>query len=202
MIPGEFAVFSVSSGKVELGPDAHLLLAADLLPAVFGVVGDGGDLLQLVAAHAVVQNDIGKNLDAVFVEGADGLQIFFLGSVFGADRALLVELAQIVCIINAVAHVLLRGALIGGRQPYLRNTQCGKIARFGGAALPPQTVVRQIPFKILHHSLIGTHHIPSFSSMSSACCTTKSGACQIFGPKKRDFQGIINSLFTKKADIE
>ena len=91
------------------------LCAADLFAAVFRVVGDGGDGLELVAAHAVVEHDIRKNTDVRRMKGAYRLKIFFFRPVFGADRPFLIELSEIIHIINAVTYILLGDPLVGRR---------------------------------------------------------------------------------------
>ena len=184
VIPGKAAVGTVAAGERELRPGLDFLPAADLFPAVFGVVCNSGDLLQLIPAHAVVEHNIGKNTDAGCVESPNRLEVFFFGSVLCADRSLLVKLPEIIHIVNAVTHVLLRGALVGRGQPDLRDAQRGQVFRLRGTALPPQSVIRQIPFKILHHGFVLTHHIPSFHClMSFARFTTIQVNCQIFRVK-------------------
>ena len=154
--------------------DPDHLLVLDLLVAVLRVIADGHHVLGLVAAHAVVQHDVGKYPYARLVEGADGVQVFLLRAVLGAHGALLVELAQVVHVIDGVAHVRLAGGLVGRGQPHLGDAQVVQVFRLRGAPpppdaqvvqvfrlrgapSPPKPVVGQIPFKVLHHRFIGKH---------------------------------------------
>ena len=169
VIPLEGAVFAISAGEVEHGPDLDALLPVDLFVAVYRGVADGDDVLCRVAAHSVIQYDVGEHLNAGLVESVDGSKVFLLGAVFGSDGALLVELAQIVHIIDAIAHVRLAGALVGGWQPNLGDAQVAQIGRLGCAAPPPQAVVGQVPFKVLHHCIVNQHisHFLSFRRAAS-----------------------------------
>ncbi len=162
MIPGKAAVFSGSSRKCELRPDLYLLFSADLLIPVLRRIRDRRDFLRLVAAHPVVQDDVREHLYPGSLQRPDRFQVFFLRSVFGTHCALLVKLSQIIHIINAVADIILAGSLIGRRQPDLRDPEIMQAFRLGRTALPPEAVIRQIPFKILHHCFIRHLSSPVF----------------------------------------
>ena len=154
VVPDETAVSAFPAGEGEFRPHPYLFLTADLLVAVILRVGNCCHFLNLVTTHPVVEHNVGKHLDAGIVEGPDRLQIFFFRAVFGPYRSFLVELAQIVHIINTVAHVFLRGALVSRRQPYFADPQRCEILGLSGTALPPESVIRQVPLKILHHGLV------------------------------------------------
>ena len=96
VVPDEVAVRAVPAREGEFRPDMDRVLPVHLVGAVVGAVADGPDGLQLVAAHAVVEHDISVDADVGRVEGVHRRDIFVLGSVFGPDGSLLVELAQIV----------------------------------------------------------------------------------------------------------
>ena len=123
VIPGELAVFAGASGECELRPGKDLLLVADLFVPVFRVVGDSCDFLELVTAHPVIQNDIGEDVDPRVVKSLYCFLIFFLGPVLCADRVLLVELAQIIHVVDAVADVILFRCLVCRRKPDVRYAQ-------------------------------------------------------------------------------
>ena len=124
----------------------------DLLGAVLCGVRNCDDILCFIGAHSVVEDDIGKDPDPVVMESPDRLEIFFFGAVFGADSTLLVKLAQVIHVVDAVADVFLGSPFIGGRQPHIRNADPVQVLGLGGTAFPPQSVIGQVPFKILHHS--------------------------------------------------
>ena len=172
MVPDEAAVLPAAARKGETGPGADRLLVAGLLAAVFRVYGDGLNLFQFIPAHAVVEHDVAEHADAGGMKGTDCIEIFFFRAVFCTDRSFLIELSEIIHIINAVANVILRDSFVGGRKPDLCNPEGGKVICLRSAALPPQPVVRQIPFEILHHRIVIFQRIPPLS-VDFACFTTK-----------------------------
>ena len=123
VIPGDLAVLACASGECEFRPGKDFLLVPDLFGPVLRVVGDSCDFLELVTAHPVIQNDIRVDIDSRFVKSLNCFLIFFLGPVLCADRVLLVELAQIVHIVDAVADVILLYCLVSRRKPDVRDTQ-------------------------------------------------------------------------------
>ena len=154
MVPGECAVFAFPAGEGEFRPDTDHVGVFDLLCAVLGRIRYGDNILTFIGAHSVVEDDIREDPDPVVVEGPDCLEIFLFGAVFGADSVLLVEFAQVIHVVDAVADVFLGCPLICRRKPYIRDADSVQALCLGGAAFPPQPVVRQIPFKILHHSSV------------------------------------------------
>ena len=181
VVPGKAAVCAAPAGKAEFGPDAHRMRAVDLCQAVFRAVSHRPDFFQLIPAHAVVEHDIPENADPRLMESADRREVFIFGPVLGADRSLLVKFAQVIHIINAVAHILLRGSLVGRRQPYFRDSEFGKPFRLGGAALPPQSVIGQIPFKVLHHRFVFSNRaIPPFTGNIIRPCPFRFGCVRLY----------------------
>ena len=170
LIPCKFTVRPVSSREGELRPYTDGLRFADLLRPVLRGVHDRLHILQLIAAHPVVQDDIRVYADACVVEGLYRLDIFLFGAVLGPDGSLLVELAQVIHVIDAVSHVVLRCALVGRREPDIGNAVLCQAFGLGSAPLPPETVIGQIPFKILHHGLIISHVLsPLFLLQPHSC---------------------------------
>jgi hypothetical protein len=53
----------------------------------------------------VVQHDVAERLDTCIMEGIYGSLVFFLRAVLRADGSLLIELAQIVGVVDAVADI-------------------------------------------------------------------------------------------------
>lgn len=117
-IPAEITVFSAPAWKVKAGVGADALLPAHLPVAVPPVVLLRQHLFTAVGPHAVVEHHVGIHLYPGALQGPDGVQVFIPRAVFCGNGALLVELAQIIGVIDGVAHVFpARGALVGGRQP-------------------------------------------------------------------------------------
>ena len=162
MIPGKSAVFSLPSRECETGVGPDLLLLADLLVAVFRVIRHRGNGFGLVPAHAVVEHNVCYHPDISIMKGLNCLEIFFFCPVFCPDSSLLVELSEIVHVINTITDVFLRSALVSGWKPYLCDTQCGEVLCLCRTAFPPQAVVRQIPFKVLHQSFVIHQKKPPF----------------------------------------
>ena len=154
--PDEFRVLAVAAGEGEAGPGLDVLFVGDGLGAVIGSCFHGGHLFLAVGPHAVVEDDVGVDLDAGVLEGSDGGQVFFLGTVLGPDGALLVKLTQIVGVVHAVAHVVHAGlALVGRGQPDAGDPPGRQMDGVLGHLAPQALVCGQVPFKILHHYAVG-----------------------------------------------
>ena len=119
----------------------------------------------------MVQDDIGIYLDFLIMKSTDCRKVFLACSVFCANRSFLIEFAQIIHIINSVADIFLRCALISRRQPDLCNSKFVKVRSFCRTALPPQSVIREVPFKILHHGFV-LYNKHQLLFLSFACFTT------------------------------
>ena len=105
----------------------------DLLCTVLGGVRYGDNILTFIGAHSVVEDDISEDPDLVVMESPDCLEIFLFGAVFGADSILLVEFAQVVHVVDAVADVFLGCPLICRRKPYIRDADSVQALCLGGA---------------------------------------------------------------------
>jgi hypothetical protein len=66
------------------------------MQAILGVLPDRFDCFEFVAANAIVQNDVAKNFDTVFLEAFDGVLVFVTSAVLGWNATLLVKLAKVV----------------------------------------------------------------------------------------------------------
>ena len=163
MIPCKFGILPLPAGESELRPHPDRLLASNLHIAVLRRVRHRGHFFRLIPAHAVIEHDVRIYLDTGLMKGLDRVQVFLLCSVLRADGSFLVEFSQIVHIVDAVPHVLLRGALVGRRQPHRCDSEIMQLACLGSAALPPEAVVRQIPLEKLHHCFICFHSLFSLS---------------------------------------
>ena len=102
----------------------------------------------IIGAHTVVQHHIRQDAQPLCVEGIDGGQIRIFCAVFSGNAALLVKFAQIVKIVDTVAHVLNAGlTLVGRGKPDIGDAEAGQIS--GSLRRPPRVaaVLRQVPFK-------------------------------------------------------
>ena len=180
--PPEGGIPLFPSREFEAGPGQDALVLHQLPAAVIGITFGGPDRFQMVSAHPVVQHHVRQNPDACGMEGIDGGQVFVLGAVFGGNRVLLVEFAQVVEVVDTVAHIVDPGlALIGRGEPDIGDAQVGKIC--GGLCGPPPVapVGRQIPLKKLDQGFV-FHCNPSFSLFAYSIpkakhqCKKKSGS--------------------------
>ena len=118
-VPHEVRVGGAAPGEGVARPRRDPLRLPERPAAVRRVHGRGAHVLRGVAAHPVVEDDVGDDPDACAVQGVHGPQVLVLGAVLGGDGALLVELAQVVEVVDAVSDVLGPAlALVGGRQPH------------------------------------------------------------------------------------
>ena len=150
--PDEVGIFPLSAGEVEQRPGLDQLVLLEHMASVIRVELRDLHLLGCVAAHFVVQNDIRDDLDAPAVELADQGKILILAAVLGVHGSLLVEFTQIVQIIDTVAHIVHTAeALIGRRQPHIREAQLLKLGSQLLQTPPVHGIRRQVPFKALEH---------------------------------------------------
>jgi len=126
-VPGEVRVGAGAPREGVAGPGRDLLGLTDGARAVVGVDRRGAHDLGGVPAHAVVEDDVRHDADAGGVQGLDGGEVVLLGAVLSGDGALLVELAQVIGVVDAVADVLHASlALVGGRQPHRAHPAVGQ----------------------------------------------------------------------------
>ena len=151
-VPLEVGVLAVASRECEAGPGLDLAGRCDGVLAVPRVHLLGCDLFSRICAEPVVQHDVAERLDTCIMEGIDGSLVFFLRAVLRADRSLLVELAQIVGVVDAVADIHPAGrALVGRRQPDGCDAIVGKELRILGDAAPGRAIRIEIPRESLQH---------------------------------------------------
>jgi hypothetical protein len=163
--PGSLSSWSVAlkchqcHSKSEYSPPRPSNLKCVQARAVLGVHGRGHELLLLVAAEPVAQHHVRVHLDARRLRRADGPKVLVLGAVLGAHGALLVELAQVVEVVDAVPDVRAPArALVGGRQPYRGEPGRGQLLRAFLKLTPERPVVRQEPMEELQHHTV--HVVP------------------------------------------
>ena len=90
-----------------------------------------------VAAHAVVEHHVGVDLEPRLLQRLDRRHVLGLRAVLGADAALLVELAEVVHVVDAVADVAFSArALVGRRQPDAGEARPGELLRARGGLVP------------------------------------------------------------------
>ena len=162
-VPGEVRVGAPAAGEGEVRPGRDGLRGARDLVAVGGVDLARDDVLAAVRAETLVEHDVREGLDAASPQRGDGGLVLGAGAVLGAHGALLVELAEVVGVVDAVAHVLaaLLG-LVGGRQPHGGDALVGKVGGLLGDAAPVRAVRGQVPGEALEHGSVG--HIVSLLS--------------------------------------
>ena len=122
----------------------------------------------------MIQYDIGIYLYAVFMQFLNCRKIFLAGSVFCGNTALLVEFAQIIYIIYAVADIGCSGlSLIGRRHPHSADSVFRKGRSVVSELIPQTGILVKIPFKILHHyTFFDTHFsflLPAYFNHSGGC---------------------------------
>ena len=165
-IPLEGGIFPLPGRELEARPGQDLLVLHQPAAAVPGITLDRPDRFQMVRAHPVVQHHICQHPKALIVEGIDGGEILLPGAVLGGNGPLLVEFAQIIEVIHAVAHIVHTGlALVGRGQPHVGDAQTRQIFRCLPGAPPVAAVGREIPFKQLDQSSV-FHSRSSFSLFS------------------------------------
>ena len=164
-VPGEVRVGARTTGEVEARPRGDGLDVAEHCFAVVGLHLARGHVLGAVRAEALVEHDVREGLDTVCLQRAHRSLVFRARAVLGAHGSLLVELAEVIRVVDAVAHVL--GAffgLVGGRQPHGRDTLVGEVGRLLGDAAPVRAVGRQVPGEALQD---GSVHEPPYGGGSN-----------------------------------
>ena len=144
VMPFEGRVLASPSGETEVGVGVDVARRAlGPQPVVLGE-GSGADRLRRVAAHAVVQDHVAVDRKPRGLEGLNCAQVLGLGAVFRPHRALLVELAEVVHVVHAVAHVVrAAGPLVGGRQPDRRDARLGQLLGLLRRLVPERAVARR-----------------------------------------------------------
>ena len=154
-IPLKVAVRAVAAEKAELGPRAYALGTRGGAVAVCSRHLPCVHRLECVGAHALVKHHIGKHVDARVAQRGNGGKVVLARAVLRAHRTLLVELAQVVKVVHAVAHVVCAGhAFIRGWQPHRRYALACKETRVAGQGPPVPAIGRQVPRKGLHHRAV------------------------------------------------
>ncbi|CDN42503.1 hypothetical protein BN871_BK_00260 [Paenibacillus sp. P22] len=156
-VPGEVRVLAAASGERESRPSLDVTGIGYLLLAVVAFDFDHLELLLLVRAGLMVHDEIRIDGDAFQLAGLNSFEQLRLRPVFRADSALLVEFAQIVQVVDAVAVVLRRGGFGGGRDPDGINAGCLKLGGPFLEPLPMAAVGGYMPFKKLHHRMVALH---------------------------------------------
>ena len=155
-VPGEVRVRARTTGEGEARPCRDGLRRARHLIAVGAVDLAREDVLAAVRAEALVEHDVRQGLDAVFLQRAHRGHVLRARAILGADGPLLVKLAQVVGVVDAIAHVL--GALlglVGGRKPHGGDPLVGKTGGLLGDAAPVGAVGGKVPGEALEHGSVG-----------------------------------------------
>ena len=151
VVPDKTTVLSSSPGKSEFGPDPDLALSPDLLCAVIRRIGNSEYILGFICRHSVIEHDIRENTDPDLMKSPDRVEIFLFRAVLGAHCTFLVKFPEVIHIIDPISDIILGRSFVGGRKPDICDADSVEVFRFCGTAFPPKPVIRQIPFKILHH---------------------------------------------------
>ena len=124
-----------------------------------GIDRSGSHGLRRVGAHAVVEDDVGAHGDSRLVQSLDGCQVLVLRPVLRGHGAPLVELAQVVQVVDAVADVVdTLVPLVGGRQPNNGDAQvCDRLGVLGKVA-PVAGVRHHVPGKSLQDQRARLRH--------------------------------------------
>ena len=145
-VPREVRVDARAPREREACPRLDRLGLPDGLMAVLGVDRGGSHGLGRVGAHAVVEDDVGTHGDARRVQSLDGCQVLVLRPVLRGHGAPLVELAQVVQVVDAVADVVdALVPLVGGRQPDDGDAQVRDLLGVLGEVAPVAGVRDHVP---------------------------------------------------------
>ena len=109
----------------------------------------GADALDLVGAVLVVEDDVGVGLHAGRLDGRDCREELLSRAVLRAAGPLLIELAQVEQVVDAVADVELTLSLVGRREPHGREARVRQPLCVGGELAPQRAVRRQVPLERL-----------------------------------------------------
>ena len=151
-VPREIRVGAAAPREREAGPRLDHFGFADHLMAVLLVDRSRAHHLGRIRAHAVVEDDVGAHGDPRLMQGVDGGQVFVLRPVLRGNRALLVEFAQVVQVVDAVADVIETVvSLVGGRQPDNRDAQVRDRLRVLCQVAPVARIRRHVPRESLQH---------------------------------------------------
>ncbi|MNV52653.1 hypothetical protein D3C71_1447550 [compost metagenome] len=157
-IPLESGVRIASSGEGELGPAFDFKRLRDDLKPVVPIDLDYLEDLCLVGSGLMIHHQIDVHGDSLPLTFDDGVDQFLLGPIFGPYSALLVELAQIIQIVDAVPGLFHRQRLGHRRHPYRIDSGAFQLGRELRQPLPVLAVGGHMPFEELHHCMIPIHH--------------------------------------------
>ncbi len=122
------------------------------------VHGPGLDGFCVIRPHAVIQHNIGQNLNVAFLESGNGRQVLFPRTIFCWDSAFLTKFSQVIQIIDPIPRILASAlALERRRQPDTGDSQSFQKPRLGRDLAPQSAVRTQIPFKVLNQCLVPCH---------------------------------------------
>ena len=151
-VPREVRVGAAAAREREAGPRLDHFGFADHLMAVVRVDRNRAHHLGRIRAHAVVEDDVGAHGDPRLVQGVNGGQVFVLRPVLRGDCALLVEFAQVVQVVDAVADVVdTVVSLVGGRKPDDGDAQVRDRLRVLRQVSPVARIRCHVPGESLQH---------------------------------------------------
>jgi len=114
-VPPEVRIAALAPRKGEVRPRRDEMRLGDELAAIGRIALRCEDALAPVGTHAMVEHDVAKRLHPRVPERTNRAHVLVLGAVLGGNGALLVKLAEVVEVVDAIAHVIGPGlALVGG----------------------------------------------------------------------------------------
>lgn len=112
------------------------------------------DSLTVIGGSLVIQDGIEQDPDAARVGLMDETSQLLLGAPFCVRRALLLELAQIVQIVDVVTVAGMPARLAGGRDPQAGDAEGLQAGQGSLETTPVRVVGRDIPLEALEHGLV------------------------------------------------
>ena len=107
----------------------------------------------------MVEDDVGRAGDALCVEGLNRRQVSVLGAILGGHGPFLIELAQVVQVVDAVADVVDSSLpLVGGREPDDADAEVGDRRGVVGEVAPVACVGSHVPGEGLQDQRAGLVH--------------------------------------------
>ena len=105
-VPFKVIVGFIASVKSEMSPTVDFKRFADFLGTVFGVNFYYIKGFKFIRGCLVVEHNIGHRDDTNIFELVDGIEVFFLETVFGAYGSFLVEFPKVKEVIDSVTNII------------------------------------------------------------------------------------------------
>ncbi len=153
-VPLEVRISVTATWEIKSRPTVYLVWLADRLVAIVRINELCHASLHTVGSGLVVHHGVKIYRYGVCVQGIYSLLEFLACAVFGTHGSLLVELSKVVKVVHTISHITASASLVCRRNPHCRHSDVVQMFSVFFQLFPKFTVVRQIPFEILHHNSI------------------------------------------------